>query len=881
MKRILCILTILAILTSLVNTVTASQSDIGMWTELETLGIFKGHDDGTFGEDEPLTRAELSALAVRFLGFDEVAEAMPYSGVFSDVKASDWYAPVIDFVYKLGVINGYPDGTFRPMQNVSLDEAVRIVISAMGYEVVAQNNGGYPNGYKKAANDMQLLKDVNINGEFTRSDAAHLIYNALFADVVDPIYSNAADIEYTGKEKTYYDRLMSARGMYLEKGVVRADVYTYIDVPVPGLGDTEAVIGNVVYDTGDFDVNTLLGKEVYVYSKKDKRDGYVIYAVFETADNTEIIIDVENIFAISQNEIEYYDESDKKRTLGVDTDTVIYNGTPITFDEFDISKFVQGNIRCISNDGDSSIDVIFVNSYESAVVDKVNQSVLTFLPSFTLDGKKYFSEKDNTSIRYSYYDSEGNAISFADIKPGDVISLMKDTLGSRYKIYVSQATADGNVSSISDKYIEIDGKKFLKPLGVSALPKPGKAVVAKLDYNGKIVYIKTVEGFENYAYVLGISSETFEKTKIQLLKGCNPQLSADVNDSDADNVTSTPLLLCQNTGIEIYELTEKCNINGSRLTAAQIDSLLSANPVIKYETNSDGEIRKIETLTMYAGDQSAKLKYNVYDKTFGGNEFIDGVQICEETVTICIPTSPGTLEDYLVTTRIDVAGNSIGYVVQGFEQDEDTKKAKLAVITMGMDAGLVRTPSVSSSKAAMVLESYLEMDKNGDTYYNIKLLENNEEKEFNSVELSASNSVISSLGRGDLITYIKNAAEEIENVKLIHSFGGVTSNMDRFNSADGYREIFGTVSDIEYNMLNNAENYLASKVTISYSSTETATISVPVRNQPNIYLYDAGGQVPFIKSISMEEIEIGSDKCYMVQVGGTTVKTLVVVRGGV
>lgn len=50
---------------------------------------------------------------------------------FSDVSG-DWFAPYVCAAKRLGWIDGYPDGAFRPSQNVNRAEAMKIVITAFG-----------------------------------------------------------------------------------------------------------------------------------------------------------------------------------------------------------------------------------------------------------------------------------------------------------------------------------------------------------------------------------------------------------------------------------------------------------------------------------------------------------------------------------------------------------------------------------------------------------------------------------------------------------------------------------------------------------------------------------------------------------------------------
>ena len=91
---------------------------------LADMGILKGYEDGTFRPNEPISRAELAAMAVRF--YDNL-EAEYEEGTFLDVDGDEWYADAIAAAEELGIIGGYPDGTVRPEANITRAETCAIV----------------------------------------------------------------------------------------------------------------------------------------------------------------------------------------------------------------------------------------------------------------------------------------------------------------------------------------------------------------------------------------------------------------------------------------------------------------------------------------------------------------------------------------------------------------------------------------------------------------------------------------------------------------------------------------------------------------------------------------------------------------------------------
>ena len=93
-------------------------------SSLANMGALSGYEDGTFRPNEPISRAELAAMAVRFY---DTFEAEYEEGTFLDVDGDEWYADAIAAAEELGIIGGYPDGTVRPEANITRAETCAIV----------------------------------------------------------------------------------------------------------------------------------------------------------------------------------------------------------------------------------------------------------------------------------------------------------------------------------------------------------------------------------------------------------------------------------------------------------------------------------------------------------------------------------------------------------------------------------------------------------------------------------------------------------------------------------------------------------------------------------------------------------------------------------
>ncbi len=151
--------------------------------ELVRRGIAQGYPDGTFGPDRTPNRAELLKLAMLAGGKAAGASAKKS---YSDVGDGDWFAPHVRAATEMGIVQGYPDGTFGPGRIVNRAEALKIVLLAMGKSTegcpspsgladVKANDWFAP--YACAAQELGLLDrlegKLDPQKEATRAEAAY------------------------------------------------------------------------------------------------------------------------------------------------------------------------------------------------------------------------------------------------------------------------------------------------------------------------------------------------------------------------------------------------------------------------------------------------------------------------------------------------------------------------------------------------------------------------------------------------------------------------------------------------------------------------------------------------------------------------------------
>jgi len=155
---------------------TANEKAIA---KLAALKILDGYPDGSFKPENPITRAEFAAVIVRALGYASSANLLKTNPVFPDCKNAEWAWGYINVAAAQGIIKGYTDGTFGPGKNVSIAEAVTMIVRALGMDAKAL--GTWPMGHIMVASELGILPNdlPAVNVPATRANVSQLVGNSL------------------------------------------------------------------------------------------------------------------------------------------------------------------------------------------------------------------------------------------------------------------------------------------------------------------------------------------------------------------------------------------------------------------------------------------------------------------------------------------------------------------------------------------------------------------------------------------------------------------------------------------------------------------------------------------------------------------------------
>jgi uncharacterized secreted protein with C-terminal beta-propeller domain len=118
---------------------------------LEARGIIDGYSDGTFKPKNRINRAEFLKIVLEGRGEDRTFTG---EDCFPDVQ-NQWFAPYVCTAKSEDIIGGYPDGTFKPEQEINFVEAAKIVALAFGQDV--QEGGEWYEGFVRALEDSAAI----------------------------------------------------------------------------------------------------------------------------------------------------------------------------------------------------------------------------------------------------------------------------------------------------------------------------------------------------------------------------------------------------------------------------------------------------------------------------------------------------------------------------------------------------------------------------------------------------------------------------------------------------------------------------------------------------------------------------------------------------
>ena len=582
MKNLKKVLALVVVFAMMLSTVAFAGSfpdvadDADYASAIETLaamGFFKGDDNGNFNPDATITRAEYAVIVCRLLGIEGSA-----TGKCDFTDAADhWATGYIKMANQYGIVKGYGDGNFGPDDAVKYEEAVKMLVCALGYEPMATSKGGYPTGYIAVASQIGLLDGVSGAAQGTgaaRNIVATMTYNALDIPVMEQT-GFGTDISYEiMKKNDDHDKstLLTKMGIYKLGGTILANskvdysgsnnktdagkIYFAMDddydCPESALAfkNDNQTVRNHTFEAGLTDAEDLVATSVILYVSKVSGK-WTVQAAEIDGDNTNTLVikagdlnDTEKDLTKGDKAkpyIRYY----KDGVTSGDGTKVNLNGNYVAAwnnniaDLTALTSDVSATVEFIDWDNDNKYDIVKVSEYMHLIADKVDEKKGTIE---TLQGTRIDLDINNDDAIVSIKDANGKALEISDIAKGDVLALLitsKDEKAVRPKLNYAKAnyealdivvlkdsTVTGAVKEYdadgSDLTISVDGKDYDVATGDAGIYNKSKIDLQAegtfyIGTNGDIV------GFEgdkltsdNYGLILSAYTSSNKSTAPQV-----------------------------------------------------------------------------------------------------------------------------------------------------------------------------------------------------------------------------------------------------------------------------------------------------------------------------------------------------------------------------
>ena len=500
---------------------TNSLSDIAGHANVEAitvdfnLGIIDGMGDGTFAPDQAVNRAQFAAMITRALAIPDSALAGYTATTFKDTAGYSWAVPYLAYCQSKGILVGDGAGNVMPGRTVSVNEAMTMVLRAIGYT----NNsaalvGVWPANYVTLAQNNKLYDKVATNVGVTRANAAQIIYNALTVDKVE--------VASDGKTTVLSDRSNDSESKWKLVNMLTTGLncYSKSDVTIAGDEDTQinlkAYIGQTVtafYNDDD--------EIVAIYSvDSDSVTGEFEKDVQLVNSNGAVVLSTGGVKLEGDDDVDYI----VKKTI--DDITYIVNGQELTGNEIQtgLGKEITSDTSIAINgdvDGKNIKDIYSITKWKETNAKKVKTADINSLKDQSLLGSDFTTLKDG-SIDKNSFELIG-VKSLDDIKADNVVAVYEkgtDGKGDIIRVEVGTKVVEGKVTTTksNNEKIVVSGTTYEKSdlTGADDITKiaAGDDVKLYLDSKGDVYkYDQTSGSNDKYAVVMDYDSK-YDKVKL-------------------------------------------------------------------------------------------------------------------------------------------------------------------------------------------------------------------------------------------------------------------------------------------------------------------------------------------------------------------------------
>ncbi len=814
---------------------------------LSGLKVLQGFDDGNYHLEERLTRAQFAALTLRLLGIYDTAVCSDED--FVDVHSEHWAAGYISLARGLRLMEGYADGNFYPDKNVTRDEAVKILVCALGYYVQAEK-AGFPSGYLAVAAKVGLLDGVIAQSEtqLTRGLAIRMLYNSLKVPVMESVYGSDDD-KYMTRGSTLMQLALSRLNMYYLRGKLEGAEETALSGEKLYAG--KAIVNGVTYNCVMKDILKYIGMPVMFFVTDDNTSLEITGIMPEKNKFDEVTVSAEDILSIDGVNLTVEPADGKKESYSLSPDlSIVYNSFHANSLDLSALRPANGTIRLIDANLDGTYETAIVCSEKAFTIKSIEPDYrLVYFKDRLLMGKGFVRlDDENKDMHYQILNEKGDLVNLDSLEEGMDISVAASTDFSRVRVQIlSNNTLTGMLSAIgSDNEIEIDGVAYClaeDAVGMYAIEKsnlkPGTRKVWHLDKDGKVFAADNEsDDTGTYAYVLNVErKDNINKNFILKLLIGGSYVEIEDETSTEENIEDRMIKQLQNEGIFVFETAERLFIDNYRYSSDEAAAVLSADTVIWYQTDAEGKINKIKTGLLWGDASSTERTYikklNLFESSSGGAFAID-----KNTKILNVPKEDRSFGIYMIDSDCYVKTtlkDSTEYTAQAFDFNEDTKTAAAVVIRQDMSSEAA--PEITTSTPlALVTRIIRRLNANGETVNVICGLRRGAAKEWEC----GADVDLSNINKGDIVRFTEDGMERVAKIELVER---LESALEAYHKdAGGINEImFGYVQNVELNTFTPYSSTMESIVTLSLDGVGGGerSFSIPSRKtQPPVYVWD-------------------------------------------
>lgn len=819
---------------------------------LGALGIMVGDaESGLFRPDDNILRSEMAKVSVYSVGLEDVANGMNSPTRFPDVVSDHWANGAINVAEQQGMVIGDDVGTFRPDDNVLFQEAVTIMVRALGYEPRAAASGSYPTGYMVVASSIQLLKGINATGTepAKRGDIAQLVFNALTINMMEQT-GFGSNISYeVGTKTLLYDRLNVEKGY----GQIKATHETSLTGGSTTSKD-HILINDETFIESHTTAKQLLGYNVVYYARIDSNTDQKTLIVVRPQDskNKTLKIDAGNINTVTG-------EADKDKTVSywetktsntaktatiVANPTYILNGKYATDVALDRLKPERGNLILLDTDVNNIYDIVFINDLTNLVVDTV--STVTGRITDKYSSNSLLLDPENESIDFSIILNNYD-IALSDLTEWDVISYTISEDKALIKAYVSRDSIFGTVTQITT-----DGIKFDNAEGVYEIASsyPNEIKIRDkgrfyLDIEGKIAAVdetatsdETTAGRGTYGYLVNAAITGTIDRVLQL------KIFTIAGDTT------------------VFNCADKVRLNNDYgQTAEEVLAALGKDTVapqlITYETNAAGKITGIDLavdVTETGAPNVKKFSKNIVasDQVYkSASRKLGNVTVTDTTVVFDIPHDAGTDTTKYAIRNAGVFSNDTPYDIIVYDLQEDYS-AKVIIVTS--------TTGITNPESPLVVVTEIATGQNAN-YEEIDIVtgyENGQLVELNSTGKTVFVKGDKKLETGDVFQYNTNANGEVDAITLLFDVSQKGTEFTKDVTTD-LKTVYGRAikkftNSVNIDVNGEVKNYSTANATVySYNSSKKNN-KVTVVTPADIEIYEEGNEVRVFLKLYKDEV---------------------------